>query len=89
MFSTPTLLAFFFAPILAQTTIPASQCLTPPVQCCTDTGKASDSAFNAVLKVFGIDLPANTSVAMGCSPISNIAPGMLLPGTFCFFPKKD
>ncbi|KAH8797885.1 hydrophobin [Flagelloscypha sp. PMI_526] len=56
-------------------TIPASQCSTGPVQCCTDGGKASDSAFAPILALLGLDVVGDLLVGTGCADVPVVGVG--------------
>jgi len=61
----------------AQTLLPASQCQTPPVQCCQYAGKpALDPHIRDIVNqwwILGID--PNTLVGLSCTSIPNVGPG--------------
>ncbi|KAH8836034.1 hypothetical protein DL96DRAFT_1702975 [Flagelloscypha sp. PMI_526] len=55
--------------------IPASQCSTAPVQCCTDGGKASDETFAPILALLGINVIGDALVGTGCSAVPVVGVG--------------
>ncbi|KAH8824400.1 hypothetical protein DL96DRAFT_207424 [Flagelloscypha sp. PMI_526] len=55
--------------------IPASQCSTGPVQCCTDGGKAEDSVFAPIIAALGISVPLDALVGTGCAAVPVVGVG--------------
>ena len=70
-----TLAAATTIPRTTPAPIPASQCSTGPVQCCNESGKASDSVFAPILALIGVVLPLDALVGTGCASVPVVGVG--------------
>ncbi|KAH8813820.1 fungal hydrophobin [Flagelloscypha sp. PMI_526] len=55
--------------------IPASECSSAPVVCCTNGGKASDEAFSPILAALGLNVDLDALVGTGCAALPVVGVG--------------